>query len=193
MSFASIADLTPREVELLAERIRELTLIDGPVPVHFPQLGPCSLWVGRLGSGGYPEIGAGRRGRSVRVHRFVLEMTLGRPLGLGEQSLHRCDTPPCIRLEHLFPGTNADNRADMVANGRHRPGRSPGDRNAARKYPGLRQGERNGRHRLTKVQVRAVRRQAKAGVPLNVLAATYHVSDVAVSLAVRRITWSHVA
>lgn len=31
---------------------------------------------------------------------------------------HRCDDPRCVRPSHLFPGTKADNSADMVRKGR---------------------------------------------------------------------------
>lgn len=33
---------------------------------------------------------------------------------------HRCDNPPCWKLDHLVLGTASDNSADMVARGRWR-------------------------------------------------------------------------
>jgi len=38
------------------------------------------------------------------------------------QVLHTCDNPPCVRGDHLFTGTNADNVADRVAKGRSSAG-----------------------------------------------------------------------
>lgn len=51
------------------------------------------------------------------------------PLPAGVNVLHHCDNPPCFRFDHLFLGTQADNVADMVAKGRARGGRLPGERN----------------------------------------------------------------
>jgi len=38
---------------------------------------------------------------------------------------HHCDNPPCVRPDHLFVGTAADNAADMVRKGRNTGPRGP--------------------------------------------------------------------
>lgn len=40
---------------------------------------------------------------------------------------HTCDTPPCQNPRHWFLGFPAQNTADMVAKGRHKPGLKPGE------------------------------------------------------------------
>jgi hypothetical protein len=42
----------------------------------------------------------------------------GRPLGPDECALHRCDNPPCVREDHLFAGSKADNNRDRQAKDR---------------------------------------------------------------------------
>lgn len=36
----------------------------------------------------------------------------------GMDTLHECDNPPCINIDHLFEGTPGDNVRDMMAKGR---------------------------------------------------------------------------
>ena len=41
----------------------------------------------------------------------------------GAVVCHRCDTPMCVRPDHLFPGTMRDNARDCILKGRRFPGR----------------------------------------------------------------------
>lgn len=74
----------------------------------------CWEWLGRPDRRGYGEFTTG--GKKVRAHRFSYHLFVGDPGALFV--LHRCDNPLCVRPDHLFLGTHADNMADMRAKGR---------------------------------------------------------------------------
>lgn len=73
--------------------------------------GACWLWQGSLsGSLGYGQF----RVDSETVdfaHRVSWRMAHG-PIPDELLVLHRCDVPRCVRPEHLYLGTSADNMAD---------------------------------------------------------------------------------
>jgi hypothetical protein len=77
----------------------------------------CWEWTGAHNPKGY---GVMRIGESARLaHRISYEVEHGKiPIGLN--ALHQCDNPGCVRPDHLFLGTLADNNADMDAKGRRR-------------------------------------------------------------------------
>lgn len=55
------------------------------------------------------------------AHRTAWEIENGL-IPVGMNVLHECDTPPCVRISHLFLGTQADNLLDAAAKGRSRNG-----------------------------------------------------------------------
>jgi hypothetical protein len=75
----------------------------------------CWLWTGAYQKPGYGKIGDGSH--SKYAHRVSWELQAG-AIPHGLQVLHRCDNPQCVRPDHLFLGTQADNVADMYAKGR---------------------------------------------------------------------------
>lgn len=78
----------------------------------------CHLFTGHKNEDGYGRI-RGENKQLVFVHRAVWERAHG-PIPVGKRVCHRCDTPCCIWLEHLFLGTQADNIKDMDSKGRRR-------------------------------------------------------------------------
>jgi hypothetical protein len=126
----------------IAERFWEKVDKRGPVPVHVKGLGRCWVWTAGVATDGYGKFQVSPHTR--RAHRVAYELHHGVDPG-GQQVLHQCDNPLCVRPEHLFLGSDIDNIRDMEAKDR-------------RAY-----GERSGRARLTTEQVQEVKRLFAAG------------------------------
>jgi HNH endonuclease len=60
-------------------------------------------------------------GRLHLVHRLSWVFANG-PIPDGQWILHRCDTPNCVRPDHLFLGDQFDNMRDRFAKHRYRTG-----------------------------------------------------------------------
>src|SRR4051812_31590265 len=93
---------------------------------------------------------------------------------------HRCDNPTCVRPDHLFLGTQADNVADRVAKQRSA------------------YGQRSGNAKLTEDQVREIKRiYVKGGrnnpLSANGLARVYGVDCSTIKLAIKGRNWPHVS
>lgn len=135
----------------------------------------CWEWTGARSSG-YGTFGL-TRDIMVGAHRFSYEFANG-PIPSGLQVCHTCDNKPCVRPDHLFLGTAADNAADMDAKGRRKPAGAVGSSNSHVK--------------LTEDQVREIRLRRAAGEQAKSLAAEFGVSDTLVSYIARRTVWRHV-
>ena len=129
---------------------------------------------------GYGQIGVGGPQspprRNYEMHR--ISYALAHPDWDGQMSvLHACDNPPCVRPDHLFLGTQADNLADMTTKGR----RVQYDRH----------GERHPRVKLSQGQVDEIRvLYAAGGVSQEALGRRFGVGQTQISRIVRRTEWT---
>lgn len=79
----------------------------GAVPIYRPDLGPCWLWGGTVGSKGYGRL-TPHRGLNLLAHRWAYEhMVAEIPDGL--QIDHLCRVRHCVNPYHLEPVTRAEN------------------------------------------------------------------------------------
>lgn len=90
----------------------------------------CWLWRGPLDRSGYGKLRVCEAGvaRTVSAHRLAWTLAHG-PIPEGLLVCHHCDTPACVRPDHLFLGTHIDNMADMVRKGRARTSDKHGSNN----------------------------------------------------------------
>lgn len=80
----------------------------------------CWLWTAKAKLAfGYGAINV--RGTVLSSHRLAYFLT-HETIPDGAHVLHTCDVPSCCNPNHLYAGTDAQNKADMVSRGRQRKG-----------------------------------------------------------------------
>lgn len=136
----------------------------------------CWIWRGSVN----PVHGYGyyHNGGDHRAHRYAFIEANG-PIAESLVVCHQCDNKLCVRPDHLFVGTQADNRADCVTKGRHA------------------RGSRNSQAKLTEDQVRALVTEYRALIGardgrLGELAARYGIKQDTIRNIANR-AWRHVA
>ena len=152
-----------------AERFWAKVDKNGPTMPHMQT--PCWTWTAFRSRDGYGRFRLA--GRALRAHRVAWELHHEFiPVGMGV--LHKCDNPPCVRDDHLFLGTDADNAADMAAKGR------------------VARGEQHWGAKLTEENVISIFRCRRDGWTLERLAMQFGVSFQHISDILSRRRWAHV-
>lgn len=162
----------------------------------------CWLWKGHLNEHGYGDVRITRK-RLFHASRVLWKVYTGfDPAELSV--LHRCDNPCCVRPDHLWLGTPAQNSADMAEKGRSTTGdRNPsriyrermprGDSHWTRRNPGIFAGEDNPAAKLTPDLVRTLRTEYRAGgISYSELGKKYGISMTCAYQVVVGQRWKHI-
>jgi hypothetical protein len=138
------------------------------------------------------------RGRTRQAHNVSWEFAYGSPP--NGWLLHHCDVRNCVRPDHLYIGTAANNVRDMWERGRGVKAPQPSREQRAR-------GSRHGVAKLTEEQVAEIRQRygpatgrRQKGIPMpkhpvsqQQLADEYGVHQSIISDIVRHEYWQHVS
>lgn len=112
-------------------------------------------------------------GKTESAYRVAWRLHFGPIFGAAEV-LHSCDNRLCVRLGHLWLGTQLDNMRDMCLKNRQQ------------------RGSRNGRAILNDEQVLKIKEDLAAGMPQGVVAKKNNVSPPLISLIASGARWKHV-
>lgn len=107
----AVADGTSHSRTTLADRFWRHVIVEGG----------CWRWTGSFVRNGYGRLSAAKDSNreAVYAHRVSWQLHRG-PVPDGLYVLHTCDNRWCVKPDHLWLGTNADNMRDMVRKGRGR-------------------------------------------------------------------------
>lgn len=131
----------------------------------------CWVWTGAPRTDGYGQFRLD--GKIIRPHRFSYTVKFGAiPDGLFV--CHSCDNRLCVNPDHLFLGTDSDNKADMYAKKRHVFG------------------ENHPNKKLSKEIVLAIRKKIAEGVPQRKIAEMFQTQRSQVSLINSGKRWASV-
>jgi hypothetical protein len=123
----------------------------------------CWQWKAMTDENGYGHVSP-----SKYAHRVAWLLWFG-PIPEGINVCHRCDNPGCVRPDHLFLGTQADNVQDCIMKKRHVPPRP--------------------KTILTASQIKQIRMSYLAGLTQLALSHQYGVDRSTIGYIVRHKTW----
>lgn len=146
----------------------------------------CLLWSGySIKSNGLENFRYGRlgiNGRKMLAHRYAYERAHG-PIPEGMHVLHKCDTPLCCNVDHLFLGTHKENMNDMHGK----------DRSYSGPVTWAPKGEKHRSAKLTEeVIMNAKILHFFSGVSQSQLSRAYRVNNSVMHRAITGKTWKHI-
>jgi hypothetical protein len=172
---ARMFDTTPQNVHLIVNnRIWKETpvvTLEEYILAHTkkgPKENSCWLWTGPKDIKGYGSFQ--KDFVHYYAHRASWIINKG-PIPDKQHVLHTCDTPACVRPEHLFLGNQRINALDMIAKGRHARGEN---------YPTA---------VLTWEKVRLIRSYYRNGVSMREIALEFDISNGHVHSVVTNKVW----
>jgi hypothetical protein len=137
----------------------------------------CWFWKGSTNDGGYGTFHLDRG--STLASRVSYVLNVG-PIPAGKEILHTCDNPPCVRPDHLVPGTHQDNFDDAT------------NKNRTSRWKKARLlGERNHQAKLNDTSVREMRVLAAAGWGPTRLARRFRVHRKTARRVLTYESWKH--
>lgn len=163
----------------LAERFTEKVDVNGPVPAHAPEMGPCALWTASRRSDGYGQImlqaEESPRGKDgpVLAQRVAFFLHFGR--WAVPFAIQSCRNRLCVRWGHLVEGPRGSNRAPIT----ERPCRKCGakDRNAKGNCRLCHLERELARYHSDPVMSRAIRRAHTYGISVDAQFALFKAQD----------------
>jgi HNH endonuclease len=143
---------------------------------HVVKTESCWLWQGCGFSGGYGRVRLSRNS-SITAHRASWMLTHGDIPADKMMICHKCDVRRCVRPDHLFLGTAADNVHDCIAKNRR---------------PISPRGADHPMAILNLQPILDIRYARSCGIRGVDLATLYKVSPQVICLIVKRKSWAHV-
>jgi len=158
----------------------------------------CWLWNGfwhKPPRRGYGQFSC--EGKLYNAHRWIYQQLNG-DLPTSMDVCHKCDNPRCVRPDHLFAGTRADNMRDCALKGRNimqiHPEKSALLK-ANRKRLSIKpaRGESQGSAKLKESEIMEIRKLARSGVSSMMLSKKFNVSDGHIRKVAAGKAWAHIA